>query len=106
MNCPLLTYYIGTLGTVDYLAPCECLKLCEYTSCKYRRCGFLVQAQSLGTTTTNTLNLVGTACYGSMPLIKASDNALVTNADLTAGTVYRVYPVSVSGILKGVVQGI
>jgi hypothetical protein len=69
MNCPLIVNNSGTLGTVDYLAPCECLKLCEYTICKYRKCGFLIQIQSLGATTTNTVNLLGKACGGSLPLV-------------------------------------
>lgn len=106
MNCPLIVYKTGTLGTVDYLTPCECLRMCQYTSCNYRKCGFLIQPQSLGTVTTNTLNLVGTYCGGNIPLVTASTGALVTNADLTVGTVYRIYPTSISGVLKAIVEGL
>ena len=106
MNCPLIANFAGSLGTVDYLIPCECLKLCEYTACNYRKCGFLVQFQSLGATTTNTVNLVGKACGGSLPLVSNTTGELVTVADLTVGDIYRIYPVSVNGILRGVVASL
>jgi hypothetical protein len=106
MNCPLIVNFAGSLGTVDYFVPCECLKLCEYTKCQYRQCGFLIQFQSLGTTTTNTVNLVGKACGGSLPLVTNSTGELVTIANLTVGTIYRVYPTSINGILRGIVSSI
>lgn len=106
MECPLILYPSGTLGTVQYLAPCACMKLCELASCKYRRNGFIIKVQSVGTTATDTVNILGKKCGASMPLVSASANALVTNADLTAGNVYTVTPVTVDGVLKGVVQGL
>jgi hypothetical protein len=106
MNCPLILNFTGTLGTVDYFRPCECLKLCDLTKCKYRKCGFLVQFSALGTVTTDTVAIQAKACGGALPLVAASNNALVTNADLTVGAIYKVTPVTVDGILKGVVQGL
>jgi hypothetical protein len=50
--------------------------------------------------------LLGKACGASMPLVAASNNAVVTNADLEAGSIYTVIPVTVDGVLRGVVQGI
>lgn len=106
MNCPLILNSAGTLGTTDYLVPCSCIKLCALTTCKYRKCGFLAQVNSLSATTTNTVCLQSSACGGSMPLVAESNGAVVTVADLTVGTAYRIYPVSVSGILRGIVAGI
>lgn len=105
MRCPLTVNRLGQLGTVDYYAPCECVTLCELASCQYTRNGFLAQFNTLGTTTTQTVSLQATKCGGSMPLVNAA-GALVTNANLTAGTVYRIYPQYVGGILRGVVQGL
>ena len=106
MNCPLVLNFTGTLGTVDYLAPCECLTLCILTSCKYRKCGFLVQVNSKGGTETNTVSILAPRCGGNLVLVAASTGALVTESELTAGTVYTVYPSTVNGILRGIVQGI
>ena len=106
MDCPLIIYPSGELGTVQYYAPCECTKLCEYTSCHYLKCGFLIQVNAIGATAANTVNLLAKACGGSMPLVAESTGDLITNANLTAGTVYRVYPARVGGILRGVVQGL
>lgn len=106
MDCPLVLYHTGTLGTVDYLTPCECYKLCDFTGCKYRRCGILVQVESLGATTTNTIALAGRKCGGAFQLVAESNGAVVTNADLTAGSVYRIFPVNVNGVLRGIVEGI
>ena len=86
--------------------PCECTKMCQYTSCRYRQCGFLVSFSALGTTTSNTVSMQGKACGGSFPLVAESNGAVLTNANVTAGTVYRVYPQSIGGILRGVVQGL
>jgi len=55
MDCPLILYYAGTLGTADYLAPCDNCRMCAYTTCKYKECGFLIQPMSLSSTTTNTV---------------------------------------------------
>lgn len=106
MDCPLVLYPSGTLGTVQYLAPCACMKLCELASCKYRRCGFIIKVQGVGAAATNTVSILGKKCGASMPLVSASANALVTNADLTAGSVYTVIPTTVDGVLRGVVQGL
>ena len=106
MNCPLTLNSAGTLGTVNYLKPCECLKLCDMTKCKYRQNGFLVQVNSLGATTTNTVSIEATACGGSMPLVAASTGALVTVANLTVGNVYRIFPSNVGGILRGIFEGL
>lgn len=106
MNCPLTLFPSGTLGTVQYLAPCECMKLCEFAKCKYRKSGFIVKVQAVGTTATDTVSILGKKCGASMPLVSASANVLVTNADLTAGNVYTVIPTTVDGVLRGVVQGI
>jgi hypothetical protein len=106
MECPLVLYPSGSLGTVQYLAPCACMKLCDFAKCKYRKNGFLVKIQAVGTVTTNTVNILGKKCGASMPLVSASNNALVTNADLTAGNVYTVVPTTVNGVLRGVVQGL
>jgi hypothetical protein len=76
------------------------------TQCKYRKCGFLIQFSALGTVTTDTVSIQAKSCGGALPLVSAANNALVTNADLTVGTIYRVTPVTVDGILKGVVQGL
>lgn len=106
MDCPLILYYAGTLGTADYLAPCDNCRMCAYTTCKYKECGFLIQPMSLSSTTTNTVQLLGKSCGGSIPLVSASNGALVTVADLTAGTIYRVYPSTVNGILRGIVSSL
>jgi hypothetical protein len=106
MNCPLAIFPSGVIGTVQYYAPCECLKVCEFAKCKYRKCGFIIKVQSVGTVTTNTVAILGKKCGASMPLVAASNNAVVTNADLTEGDVYTVVPTTVDGILRGVVQGL
>lgn len=106
MRCPLTLYPAGTLGTVDYLSPCDCMGVCELAKCKYRQKGFIVKVQAIGATTTNTVAIIGKKCGASMPLVAASNSALVTNADLTAGNVYTVVPTTVDGILRGIVQGI
>lgn len=106
MDCPLVIYPVGTLGTVDYMAPCECVKLCTYTTCHYRRCGFLITIPSVGATATNTISITGKACGGSFPLVAASTGDLVTNSAVTAGGTYRVTPVVVEGVLRGIVAGI
>lgn len=106
MNCPLIIFPSGVLGTTEYYAPCECLSVCDMAKCKYRKCGFIVKVQSVGTTGTNTVNILGKKCGASLPLVAASNNAVVTNADLTAGSVYTIIPTTVDGILRGVVQGI
>jgi hypothetical protein len=106
MNCPLIIFPSGVLGTTEYYAPCECLSVCDMAKCKYRKCGFIVKVQSVGTTTTNTVSILGKKCGASLPLVAASNNAVVTNADLTAGSVYTIVPATVDGILRGVVQGI
>lgn len=106
MDCPLILYPAGVIGTTQYYAPCACLKVCEYASCKYRRSGFLVTVQSVGATTTDSVAILGKGCGASMPLVAASNNAVVTNADLVAGSVYTIVPVAVDGVLRGIVQGI
>lgn len=106
MECPLVLYPSGGLGTSEYYAPCACLGICELAQCKYRQHGFIIKVQAVGTPTTNTVAILGKKCGGSMPLVAASNNAVVTNADLTAGEVYTVIPVTVDGILRGVVQGL
>jgi hypothetical protein len=106
MKCPLILNSAGSLGTVNYLVPCECIKLCALTACKYRKNGFLVQVGSMSATTTDTVCIQSSACGGSMPLAAASNGALVTVADLTVGTAYRIYPDNVGGILRGIVEGI
>ena len=106
MECPLILYPSGTLGAMQYYAPCACLKACELASCKYRKCGFLVKFQAVGTVTAQTVAILGKKCGASIPLVAASNNAAVTNANLVAGTVYTVMPVTVDGILRGVVQGL
>lgn len=103
MNCPLVLYNTGTLGTVDYYSPCECSKLCDYTGCGYRRCGFLVQFPALGATTANTVSISGKKCGGAAPLVLEATGALVTNGDLTAGAIYRVYPQTLGDVLRFVV---
>ena len=106
MDCPLIIFPSGTLGTTDYYAPCGCYSVCDYAMCKYRKCGFIIKVQSVGTVTTNSVALLGKKCGASLPLVAASNNAVVTNADLTAGSVYTVVPANVDGILRGIVQGI
>lgn len=106
MNCPLIIYPSGTLGTTDYYAPCECIGICELAKCKYRKNGFLIKVQALGDTEANAVAILGKKCGSSMPLVAASDNAPLTNAELTAGDVYTVIPATVDGILYGVVQGL
>ena len=106
MECPLTLYPSGVLGTTQYYAPCECLGVCELAKCKYRQNGFIIKVQGVGTTTTNTVAILGKKCGASLPLVAASNNAVVTNADLTAGEVYTVIPVTVDGVLRGLVQGI
>lgn len=106
MDCPLILNTVGNLGTVNYLKPCECLTLCELAECNYQKCGFLIQMNSLGTPATNTVSIQASGCGGSMPLIAESNGELLTVSQLTAGTVYRVYPSYVGGILRGIVQGL
>jgi hypothetical protein len=106
MECPLVLYPAGVVGTTQYYAPCECLKVCALAKCKYRTNGFIITVQSVGATTTNAVAILGKACGASMPLVAASNNAVVTNADLVAGSVYTVIPVTIDGVLRGVVQGI
>ena len=106
MECPLILCPAGTLGTVQYLSPCACMKLCDMAKCKYRKNGFIIKIQAVGSVTTNTVNILGKKCGASMPLVAASNNALVTNANLTAGNVYTVIPTTVDGVLRGVVQGL
>jgi hypothetical protein len=106
MECPLVLFPAGILGTTQYYAPCACLGICELAKCKYRQNGFIIKIQAVGTTTTNAVAILGKKCGGSMPLVAASNNAVVTNADLEAGQVYTVIPVTVDGVLRGVVQGI
>jgi hypothetical protein len=106
MECPLTLFPAGVLGTTQYYAPCACLGICELAKCKYRQNGFIIKIQAVGTTTTNAVAILGKKCGGSMPLVAASNNAVVTNADLEAGSVYTVIPVTVDGVLRGVVQGI
>lgn len=106
MECPLILYPSGVVGTVQYYAPCACMGICELASCYYRQNGFIIQVQSVGATTTDSVAILGKKCGGSMPLVAASNNAVVTNANLTAGSVYTVIPTTVDGVLRGVVQGI
>ena len=61
---------------------------------------------SKGGTETNTVSLLAPRCGGNLVLVAASTGALVTESELTAGTVYTVYPSTVNGILRGIVQGI
>lgn len=103
--CPLALNLQGSLGNVDYHAPCGCISMCDLTQCKYTRKGLLVKFNVIGATGTNTVNIVAPKCGGSMALVNQS-GALVTNATLTAGTVYTVYPQYVNGILRGVVAGL
>jgi hypothetical protein len=103
MNCPLILNNAGNLGTVNYLKPCECLKLCDLTDCKYQQCGIIIQINSVGATGTDTVSIQASACGGSMPLVAASTGALVTVSQLTAGNIYRVYPQNINGILRGAV---
>lgn len=106
MDCPLVLYPAGTLGTTQFYAPCACISVCDLAKCKYRQNGFIVKIQAVGATTTNTVAVLGKRCGGSMPLVAASNNAVVTNADLTAGEVYTIVPATVDGVLRGIVQGI
>jgi hypothetical protein len=106
MECPLVLYPAGTLGTAQYYSPCACIGVCELAKCKYRQKGFIVKIQSVGATTTDTVAIIGKKCGASMPLVAASTNDPVTNANITAGSVYTVIPVTVDGVLRGVVQGI
>ena len=103
--CPLVLNLQGTLGTVDYHAPCGCITMCELTQCKYTQRGLLVKFNALGATATNTVNIVAPKCGGSMALVNRA-GALMTNSTLTAGTVYTVYPQYINGILRGVVAGL
>lgn len=103
--CPLVLNLQGSVGTVDYQAPCGNITMCELTKCKYLRKGLLVRITALGTTATNTVNLLAPACGGSMPLVNQA-GALVTNSMLTAGTIYTVLPQKVNGIFRGVIAGL
>lgn len=106
MNCPLILYPSGVLGTTQYYAPCSCIGVCELAKCRYRQNGFIIKVQSVGASATDTVAILGKKCGASMPLVAASNNAAVTNAELTAGSVYTVVPTTVDGILRGVVQGL
>lgn len=106
MQFPLILFPSGTIGTTDYFAPCECLKVCDFAKCKYRRNGFVVKFQAIGTVTTNAVVILGKKCGASMPLVAASNNSVVTNANLTAGDLYTIVPTTVNGILRGIVQGL
>jgi hypothetical protein len=106
MDCPLVLFPAGIVGTTQYYAPCTCLGVCDLAKCRYRKNGFIIKIQAVGTPTTNTVALLGKKCGASMPLVAGSNNAVVTNADLTADSVYTVVPVTVDGVLRGVVQGI
>lgn len=106
MDCPLTLYHTGTVGTTDYLSPCGCCKMCDFTSCRFSREGLVVTISCIGSTETNTVCLAGKACGGSFPLVAESTNAPVTNADITAGGTYKIYPVFIDGILRGVVEGL
>ena len=103
--CPLIVNLQGTLGTVDYHAPCGCITMCDMTACKYTINGLLLQFNALGATATNTVNIMAPKCGGSMALVNQAGE-LVANSTLTAGTVYTVYPQRVNGILRGVVAGL
>lgn len=103
--CPLILNLQGTLGTVDYHAPCGCISMCELTQCKYTRNGLLVKFMALGGTETNTVNIVAPKCGGSMALVNQA-GTLVANSTLTAGAVYTVYPQVIDGVLRGVVAGL
>jgi hypothetical protein len=65
--------------------------------------GFLIQIGAAGATATDTVNILA-SCGGSLPLVAQSTGDLVTVADLAVNTIYRVYPVKIGGILRGVVQ--
>ena len=103
--CPLVLNLQGTIGTVDYHAPCGCVTMCELTQCKYTQKGLLVRFNALGATAANTVNIVAPGCGGSFALVNQA-GALVANSALTAGTVYTVYPQYINGILRGVVAGL
>lgn len=106
MECPLVLYPAGELGTMQYYSPCACIGVCDLAKCKYRQNGFIIKVQSIGATTTNTVAILGKKCGASMPLVAASTNDPVTNANLTAGSVYTVVPATVDGVLRGIVQGL
>ncbi len=106
MDCPIVLFPAGTIGTTQYYAPCACLKVCDFAKCKYRQNGFIIKIQSVGATTTNSVAILGKKCGASMPLVTASTNAVVTNANLTAGQIYTVIPTTVDNVLRGVVQGL
>lgn len=105
MNCPLGLNFKGSLGTADYYSPCECVSICELTECKYAKNGLIVKFNALGSTGTNTVCVLSTKCGGSIPLVNSA-GALITNSDLTAGSVYTVYPQYVNGIVRGLVSGL
>lgn len=105
MNCPLELNFVGSLDTVDYHKPCECISMCCLTKCKYIKNGILVKFNAIGGTTTNTVSILASKCGGAMPLVD-STGALVANSALTAGDVYTVYPQYLNGILRGVVAGL
>lgn len=105
LSCPLVFNLLGTLGTVDYHAPCQCVSMCELASCKYTRNGLLVKFNSIGATATNTVSIVASKCGGAMVLVNQA-GVPVANSTLTAGTVYTVYPQRINGILRGVVAGL
>jgi hypothetical protein len=105
MNCPLGLNLAGTLGTVDYHKPCDCVSMCNLTKCKYVKNGLLVKFNALGSTGTNTVSIVASKCGGAMPLVDGT-GVLVANSALTAGNVYTVYPQSINGVLRGVVAGL
>jgi hypothetical protein len=59
MECPLVLFPAGVLGTTQYYAPCACLGICELARCKYRQNGFIIKIQAVGTTTTNAVAILG-----------------------------------------------
>lgn len=105
MKCPLGMNFVGTLGTVDYHSPCECVSMCRITQCKYTKNGMLVKFSSIGATAANTVSIVAPKCGGAMPLTDTAGE-LVANSALAAGNVYTVYPQYINGILRGVVAGL
>lgn len=103
MECPLTLNLAATVGATNYYAPCGCVGVCELASCKYTKCGVLVTFTALDATGTNTVYIVGKKCGASAPVIIASTGAIATNAGLTAGTIYKIYPQTINGVLRFVV---
>lgn len=103
MECPLTLNLGATVGATNYYAPCSCVGVCDLACCKYRKCGFLATFSALDATGANTVYLVGKKCGASAPLIASSTGAILTNAGLTAGTIYTIYPQTINGVLRFVV---